>query len=193
MKDWEAAYINDNTPWDKGTAAPPLLEWLATNSISGRVLVPGCGTGHDVRLLAKQGADVVGMDISPSALCRAERLSKMGKVSYAICDFLKLGSQWHGQFDTVVEHTCLCALELDQRKAYVASVLSALKPRGYYLAIFFREVSNYDNGGPPHPISDAEIDSLFGDSFQRLDSFIPTETYPCRPYGSEEVVLFRKR
>jgi methyl halide transferase len=52
--DWESAYVLGETPWDKGFASPPLSwflqlgQWLP----AGRVLVPGCGRGHDVRLLA---------------------------------------------------------------------------------------------------------------------------------------------
>lgn len=70
-KDWNAAYEDDDTPWDKGIAAPPLRAFLAKHPIRGRVLVPGCGLGHDVRLLAEQGASVVGLDIVPKAVRQA--------------------------------------------------------------------------------------------------------------------------
>lgn len=192
-KNWNAAYEDDDIPWDKGVAAPPLAEFLETHSITGRVLVPGCGLGHDVRLLTSQGALALGMDIAPCAVRKAQAFPTVANESYAVGDFLDLSTEWAGQFDWVVEHTCLCALELDQRKEYAASVTKALMPGGNYLAVFYREVSNSNGDGPPYPISVEAIDTLFGAHFEQVKSFVPNKSYPSRPYGSEEVVWFRKR
>ena len=193
MKNWEAAYEENDIPWDKGMPAPPLREYLRMHSVQGSVLVPGCGTGHDVRLLAEQGASVIGIDIAPSAVRRANAFPVKANECYEVSDFLNLPKAWHGYFDWVLEHTCLCALEPSQRHAYAASVAKALKPGGAYLAIFYREVVDYDGDGPPHPISTDQIEALIGEDFERMDSFVPTESYPSRPIGSEEVVLFRRR
>lgn len=206
-RDWNNAYLNDETPWDKGYAAPPLAEFLerlkgqtvdgrsapASGRIEGRVLVPGCGTGHDVRLLAAQGAEVIGLDLAPSALKKAESFPKAGRESYEWGDFLNLEAAYHGAFDWVVEHTCLCAIERSEREAYVNSLKLALKPGGQYLAIFFREVSDYTGDGPPHPIAAEDIDALFGRDFEVIESHVPQQTYPSRPVGSEELCWMRKR
>jgi len=192
-KNWNAAYVNDDTPWDKGYAAPPLRTFLSKHRVEGLVLVPGCGTGHDVRLLAGQGAVVVGLDIATGAVRKAERFPKSGDERYEVGDFLELAERFHGGFDWVVEHTCLCALDPGQRRRYAASVRRALKPGGFFLAVFYREVPDFDGEGPPYPISAETIEALFGEGFQRLESFVPEETYPSRPVGCEEVVLFRRR
>lgn len=193
-KDWNAAYANNDTPWDKGYASPPLRAFLKTYSLKGRALVPGCGTGHDVRLLAEQaGVSVLGLDISPLALEQARSVAAFGDEQYTLVDFLNLPASYREQFDVVVEHTCLCAIDPVDRGAYVRSVQQALKPGGEYLAVFFREVSNYNGAGPPHPISSNEIDTLFVKQFEILERITPEETYPSRPIGSEEVCLMRKR
>ncbi|MFT5837096.1 MAG: SAM-dependent methyltransferase [Candidatus Azotimanducaceae bacterium] len=192
-KDWNQAYEDDDTPWDKGSASPSLLEFLAKSAISGRVLVPGCGTGHDVRALAGQGADVIGMDIAPSAIRQAKAFPEVEGARYVINDFLNLGARHTVAYDWVVEHTCLCALEFAKRAAYVESLCCALKPGGQYLAVFFREVSDYTGNGPPHPISREESDALFSDAFEVVESFIPQQTYPSRPVGAEEVCWMRLR
>jgi SAM-dependent methyltransferase len=192
-KDWNAAYEADETPWDKGVAAPPLRAFLETHPIRGRVLVPGCGLGHDVRLLAQQGASVVGLDIVPKAVRKAQAVAAVGDERFEVADFLNLAEHYHGQFDTVVEHTCLCALDPTQRVAYVRAVLQALKPGGHYLAVFFREVKDYRKGGPPHPITADQIEALFSNDFDTLESSVPQQSYPCRPLGSEEVRWMRKR
>ena len=192
-KDWNAAYANDDTPWDHGYASPPLRVFLKTHPLEGRVLVPGCGTGHDVRLLAKHGASVLGLDVAPLALEKARSAPAVGDEQYALVDFLKLPVSYNGQFDAVVEHTCLCALDHTNREAYAISVRQALKPDGNYLAVFYREVFDYNGNDPPHPISSDEIAALFTKEFEVIERIIPQETYPGRPVGSEEVFLMRKR
>ena len=192
-RDWNSAYENDDTPWDKGVAAPPLAEFLERHQVSGEVLVPGCGAGHDVRLLAKQGAEVVGLDIAPAGVEKARSFPVENSERYALGDFLKLGPEYHGQFDYVFEHTCLCAIEPSERRAYAESLRLALKPGGHYLAVFYRQVSDYDGDGPPHPISSDEIDALFGEHFEVIESFVPERTYDSRPVGAEEVALMRLR
>ena len=93
----------------------------------------------------------------------------------------------------VVEHTCLCALDPEQRGAYARSVQQALKPGGHYLAVFFREVLGYRGEGPPHPISTAQIEALFGAAFDTLESRVPAHSYAGRPFGCEEVRWMRRR
>jgi len=192
-RDWNKAYEEGDTPWDKGYASPPLEEFLARHAVTGRVLVPGCGTGHDARLLAAQGAQVVGLDIVPAAVDKARGCPPVENLSFTVRDFLTLDTAHAGFYDWVVEHTCLCAIEPEMRRAYVDSVLRALKPGGHYLAVFFREVSDYTGDGPPHPISRAETEALFGSHFDCLESFIPEKSYPSRPFGAEEVVWWRLR
>jgi SAM-dependent methyltransferase len=192
-KNWNDAYEVGELPWDKGAASPPLLEFLASHPVAGSVLVPGCGTGHDVRALAAQGASVVGLDIAPGAVRRAESFPVAGMERYEVGDFLNLERPHHVAYDWVVEHTCLCALDLEQRAAYAASVECALKPGGRYLAIFYREVSDYTGDEPPHPIRNTETDALFSGALELLESFVPKQSYSSRPYGAEEVCLWRKR
>lgn len=192
-RNWNQAYEVGDTPWDKGAPAPPLEAYLAERAIHGQVLVPGCGTGHDVRLLARQGAAVTGLDLAPAALARARAVPPEGDEVYVCCDFLQLPPDLIGRFDWVVEHTCLCALPPAARPAYAASVAAALKPGGSLLGIFYREVPDYDGEGPPHPITAEELDALFGAAFEQVVAYHPTRTYPSRPFGCEELRWLRWR
>ena len=83
---WEAHYQSNDMPWEKGGPSPGLVDFLAANSQLERtaVLVPGCGTGHDVRAWAKAGFSVTGYDVAPSAIRLAEEktreaISRLGK------------------------------------------------------------------------------------------------------------------
>jgi SAM-dependent methyltransferase len=192
-RNWNEAYETGDTPWDKGAAAPPLREFLGRRPIHGTVLVPGCGTGHDVRLLAQQGAQVTGLDLAPAGIEQARRFPRVGNEIYHCGDFLDLESGWQARFDWVVEHTCLCALPPAARSDYAASVAAALKPGGHFLGIFYREVMDYDGSGPPHPITAGDLEALFAEAFELLEAYTPAQTYPSRPFGCEEVRVMRRR
>ena len=192
-RDWNQAYLTGDTPWDKGRAGPPLAEFLAHRSMGGKVLVPGCGAGHDVRLLAAQGADVTGLDVAPAGVKRAEEYPAAGGERYVCGDLLDLGPSYDSVFDWVFEHTCLCALCPDEREAYAAAVTKVLKPGGQLLGIFYLGISDFDRDGPPHPIETKALDELFGKDFDLLESYTPKLAYPSRPIGSEEVRLMRRR
>ena len=88
--DWEEHYRSGDLPWDKGAASPALLEALTRVPIRGRVLVPGCGLGHDVRALAAAGAEVVGLDLSPTGLRAAEAQPRVGNEQYVVGNFFEL-------------------------------------------------------------------------------------------------------
>ncbi len=75
--DWNQRYVDGDTPWDKGDAAPGLNDWLVGNDMDpdSRILVPGCGCGHDAHAWARAGFETTGVDLSELALNRAgERL-----------------------------------------------------------------------------------------------------------------------
>src|SRR6187549_3309989 len=88
MTDWQHQYATGQTPWERGAPAPALVDYLKTNPVTGRVLVPGCGTGQDVRVLALAGAtEVTGLDVAPLAVERASRfLAGTPRVTVALGD-----------------------------------------------------------------------------------------------------------
>jgi len=189
--DWEQRYQSDDTPWEKGAAAPPLLEWLARHEIRGRVLVPGCGSGHDVRALASAGADPVGIDIAPSAIQRADAHARVGAERYEAADLFALPGHLIGAFDWVFEHTCFCAIDPSRRSDYVAGAVAALKPRGRLLAIFYVDPDN-EGDGPPFGVSHEEIERLFGGYFEEITAYVPGIAYAGRE-GRELVCVMRRK
>src|SRR5438094_5047210 len=75
---WEARYQSGDMPWEKGAPSPGLVDFLAAHPEipRGKVCVPGCGTGHDVRAFAAAGFDAHGFDIAPSAIQLANEKTK---------------------------------------------------------------------------------------------------------------------
>lgn len=190
--DWNQRYQENDTPWERGEPAPPLFEYLEKNRIAGRVLVPGCGLGHDARLIASQGCEVLGMDIAELALRQASAFENPpnSKVSYALGDFLKPDdSVPPSHFDWIFEHTCFCTIDPDRRSDYVTAAHRALKPGGRLLAILFTDFENGDE--PPYSISGDAVESLFSPGFSLLHSWKPTRVFPGRE-GEETLFLMQK-
>ena len=179
--DWEERYRTGETPWDKGIPHPALVAFLKSQPIHGRVLVPGCGLGHDVRALAATADEVTGLDIAPAAVRAAKAQPAIGGERYVSGDLFALPKAMHGSFDWVFEHTCFCAIDPSLRTDYVAAVAGALGPGGHLFAIFYLE-PGLDPGesGPPFGTSKAELDSLFGARFSLVKEWQPTVTYPGR-------------
>ena len=179
--DWESKYQAGDTPWDKGGPSPGLLDFLAEQPVRGRVLVPGCGLGHDVRALAAGAEEVVGLDIAPSAVEGARGFPRVGGERYEQADLFDLPPPLRGHFDWVWEHTCFCAIDPSQRAAYVEAVTGALRPGGHLLAVFYLDPGNDSpEEGPPFEVSIQELDRLFLPRFTLVREWLPARAYPGR-------------
>lgn len=184
-------------PWEKGQAAPPLLELLAELPASewgaGPVLVPGCGLGHDVRVLGALGLPVVGLDISPTAMERAREFPKAGVETYEAGDLLDPAWRDGRTFSAVWEHTCFCAIDPIDRGRYAEAVADLLPEGGMMAGVFY--LNPYDPGedesGPPYAVTVEELDRWFSPWFQRVMGRIPHAAFPGRE-GREWLVVFRR-
>ena len=179
--DWEDRYRTGDMPWEKGAPHPALVDFLKRSQVHGRVLVPGCGTGHDVRALAATADEVVGLDIAPSAIARAKAQPAVGGERYQSGDLFALPEKLRGVFDVVFEHTCFCAIDPSLRADYVAAVAGALKPGGHLLAVFYLD-PGLDPGetGPPFGVTREELDTFFSPRFTLVREWKPAATYPGR-------------
>jgi SAM-dependent methyltransferase len=187
---WEGRWRSGDTPWDHGAHAPPFAEFIDREGAPvGELLIPGPGSGHDVRYFAEMGARVTGLDIAPAAVERARECNPHPDARYEIGNILAPDPAYRGRFDWVVEHTCLCALEPGNWEAYAAGVDAVLRPGGHYLAIFYRDPDTDE--GPPFGIGAEAIDGLFGERFQLLRSWVPKYGYPSR-LGREELRWYLK-
>lgn len=197
--DWEQHYRDKDTPWDKGYPAPGLTAFLGEREApKGHILVPGCGLGHDVRALSKAGGEdtqVVGLDISATAMELARGFSQAGGEKFEVGDFFNLPKNLRGTFDWIWEHTCFCAIGLERRADYVQACADALKPGGRLIAVFY--LDPYDDEhqpgeGPPHGCTLGELEELFGPHFNITEHWQPSQAYPGRE-GKELMVILQKR
>jgi methyl halide transferase len=154
---WDQRYREGGDGWELGHPAPPLEHFLRHHPLApapgGRVLVPGCGRGHEAALLAGLGFSVVGLDFSGEAIKDANRRYGPDRtdLQWLQADLfdpaaLNAAGLVRESLDGVLEHTCFCAIDPTQRQAYIATVRRLLKPGGWFLALFW---CHSRAGGPP--------------------------------------------
>jgi methyl halide transferase len=165
-------------PWEKGEGSPGLEDFLAQHPQlpRGTVLVPGCGTGHDVRIWARHGFKATGLDLAPSAIRLSQQRTREEGLSaeFLHSDFLT-GSP-EEPFDWIFEHTLFCAIDPEHREAYGRAVDRWLKPEGQFLAIHYMID---DREGPPFGCTQEELIQRFSGRFQLRAGWIP-RSYPNR-------------
>ena len=161
---WDQRYRNGSDGWELGSPAPPLRWFLLERPEAprppGRVLVPGCGRGHEAALLADLGFHVVGLDFSAEAIQEACRIygEQPGRLRWLQADLLDQAALaaaglGPGSCDGVLEHTCYCAIDPELRSAYRQAVAGVLQPKGWLLGLFW---CHGRPGGPPYG-SDGEV------------------------------------
>ncbi|MHC4841745.1 MAG: methyltransferase domain-containing protein [Planctomycetota bacterium] len=164
---WNTIYIENESPrWNLGQTAPPIADWLEANpAISGRVLIPGCGYGHDARAFAERGFDALAVDFAPLAIERGQALHSecTGKLKFEQADFFDLPQRYAEGFDFIYEYTCFVAFPPERRPEYVETVLNLLKPGGKLIGCFY---NHGKEGGPPFNATREEVTALFGTDFE---------------------------
>lgn len=188
--DWEQRYQTGDMPWEKGEPSPGLIDFLAALSglPRGRVLVPGCGTGHDARAWAQAGFDVTGIDLAPSAIRLAqERTAAAGlQAEFRRANFLE--DEPFAQFDWLFEHTLFCAIDPSRRDDYTRAALRWLKPNGQFLAVHYMI---RDKDGPPFGCTQQELTERFSPHFELKQGWLP-RSYPNRT-GLELMLWWQRK
>lgn len=156
---WEQRYREGKTHWDRGRASPALRHWLDSGALpAGRVLVPGCGQGHEVADLLRHGCEVTAVDIAESPVRRLRELLAESGLHAQVVQADLLHWQPDAPFDAIYEQTCICALEPRDWAAYVQRLGDWLVPGGRLLALFMQTGSG---GGPPYDCPVADMRALF--------------------------------
>ena len=146
-----------------------------------------------MRALGMLGIPVLGVDLSPTAVARAQEFPQVASEVYELGNFLDPGWRAGREFSAVWEHTCFCAIDPAERGNYAAAVAACLPVGGLLAGVFF--LNPYDPGeeaeGPPFPVTIEELDRWFAPWFEREDGWVPQQAYPGRE-GREWIGLFRK-
>jgi SAM-dependent methyltransferase len=168
------------------------VEFVATTPPPrGRVAVPGCGRGHDVRYLVRQGYDAIGFDFSDTAVAEARARASTEGVAAPIelRDIFTLSREYANAFDGIWEYTCFCAIDPARRAEYVRVMDAVLRPGGWLLACFYPMRAS--GAGPPFPVRQDEVRRLLTPWF-RIEHASTQIRSVHRRLGQEWMVLARK-
>ena len=195
---WAGRYKSGETAWDHGEASPGLIDFLKTyvgarRAVTvqpGTVLVPGCGRGHDARVLAKAGFEVIGLDVVPQAVEDARRLAKAEgatAIRFEQGNFFDLPTALRGPYDWLFEHTFFCAIDPALRDRYVETVVTLIKPGGHLLGVFYHI---QPETGPPFGTTREELVERFTPKFSLEYECVP-RSYESRK--GKELLMFWQR
>ncbi|PSN67555.1 S-adenosyl-L-methionine-dependent methyltransferase [Corynespora cassiicola Philippines] len=127
-----------------------------------KALVPGCGKGYDVALLASWGYDAYGLEISKHAVDKANAyLENSGESALegGISMQCLLGDYFDDAwvreaggvegFTIIYDHTFLCAIQPTLRPRWAARTASLLSPTGILVCLEFPAHKSASSGSPP--------------------------------------------
>ncbi len=149
---WNESYAAGQLPWDTGQPEPLLVEFVTSGAVTpGPTLEIGAGTGTNAIWMAERGFDVLGVDVSPLAVERAN--AKMEghalRCRFAACDFLAAPPP-AVPFQFVFDRGCFHVFdEPDERRRFAEQVADALGPGGLWLSLIGSTEGPSREIGPP--------------------------------------------
>lgn len=188
---WSGIYSKSENPgWNLGAPAPALNEMMQRVKLTkSRILILGCGEGHDAARFAQDGHVVTAVDISAIALEKAKFLyGHLANIQFVEADIFKLPAHFDKTFDLVFEHTCYCAISPTKRNELIKVWNRVLTDQGQLMGVFF---SCERRNGPPFGGSEWELRQRLKKNYQpifwgRWQNSVP------RRQGQEFFVFMRK-
>jgi len=196
LYDWAAHYAAADTPWDLGGAHPELSQRLSDGTLAppragARVLVPGCGHGHDALALARRGWHVTAVDLVADLEETLRReLSRRGG-RFLRSDALTVEAGPEGLFDLVWDHTFFCALPPTLRRAWGARAAALAAPDSRYVALVFPCGKAASDGGPPFGMTTEDVALALGSAFELEDERAVARPVARRTWP-ERIATFRR-
>ncbi|HZB32808.1 MAG TPA: class I SAM-dependent methyltransferase [Streptosporangiaceae bacterium] len=175
---WDDSYTGEAPPgWDIGRPQPAYVRLADEGRLTGRVLDAGCGTGEHALLAASRGADVIGIDLAPTAIerCRAKAAERGVSARFEVADVLdlprlshllhlqRLPHQDRRTVDTVIDSGVFHVFDDEDRARYVAGLAAVLRPGGTCYLMCFSDRQPGDWG--PRRVRAEELRAAFSDGW----------------------------
>jgi len=161
---WNSRYLKDDTPWDFEGVPADVRTFLKKKGKGAKVLIPGCGSGHEIAAFADAGYDVTAIDFAPFAVERARRMvgPELAK-RVLLGDFFQYDFPSEA-FDVIYERSFVCSLTPDRRHAYRDRMAQLLKYRGLLIGYYYYNKPVLSEG-PPYGFAWSTADDLFAQYF----------------------------
>jgi len=146
--------------WADLAPGPCLVSWMEDHppKLDSRAVVIGCGMGDDAEFLADLGIEVIGFDLSKTAIQMCKDRWTDTQVSYQVADLFDLPESWHKHFDLIYECNTIQALRGEQRDQSIPRIADLLAPGGSLLvSCRYRESTEVEDI-MPLPLNQNDLD-----------------------------------
>jgi SAM-dependent methyltransferase len=151
-----------------------LTSFLSRCQFPTRVLIPGCGSGYEVKAFHEAGHDVTAIEFSAPAVIRARQL--LGTLGNNVLhgDFFthRLGQK---RFGLVYERGFLCSLPPSRWPDYASRMAELLQNGGRVAGLF---LYGTEPEPPPFPLTEEKAATLLGRSFRLVHSEPVADSVP---------------
>jgi len=185
---WTKRYADKKTGWDARQVTTPIKEYIdQLKDKSIKILIPGCGSGHEVKYLHDSGFyNVFVVDISQTPLMEVKsRCRRYRDDQFIHGNFFNL----EGKYDLILEQTFFCALHPSLRGNYIDKMNELLSENGKLVGVLFNIPLHQDE--PPFGGHKTDYEGYF---IPKMEVLILEECYNSIPprSGSELFLMARK-
>lgn len=163
---WVNRYQQAQTGWDTGSITTPIKNYVdQLEDKSLRILIPGCGQGHEARYLYEQGFHNTWVcDWAAEPLQYLQKaVPQFPKRQLLQADFFALDLS---PFDLIIEQTFFCALPPVRRPDYARKMRELLHHSGKLVGLLFD--FPLSDQGPPFGGSKEEYLGYFEPHFEQI-------------------------
>jgi len=191
--DWDAAYKNHNFKhWEFDYPSPELSALVAIGSFekNSKMLDVGCGGGLDAIFLAQSGFNVIGIDISPTALKIGKRRAKSAnvEVDWRLGNILDLPVE-NESIDLVIDRGLFHVIDDENRQTYSSEVHRVLKLHGQLL---IRGASKESSAGDRfNPVTEEAMKKYFSSAF-KIGPVLPLPLFSAVGVMDGRIVVLKK-
>jgi SAM-dependent methyltransferase len=185
---WEKRYQEKSTGWDTGSITTPIktyIDQLTDKSL--KILIPGCGFGHEAAYLIECGfQNVTVVDLAPTPLNHLrKRFPNHQSLTLLHDNFFNLT----GTYDLILEQTFFCAIDVELRPNYAKKAYDLLNVNGKLAGVLFSK--HFENPGPPFGGTPDEYTELFSGIFD-IKTLAPCYNSIAPRSGSEVFIVLKK-
>ena len=162
---WEDRYRDGDVPWDKRRPEPQLIEQaMALDWLVPLAVDLGCGTGDNAMALAERGSDVIGLDISETAIATARQRAEAAGLAHVrfICGDALQPLPIEQPAGLVMDRGCYHVFDESDRAILAERVANVLTPGGYWIMLCGNADEERGEGveGPPQLTAEQVIQPL---------------------------------
>jgi SAM-dependent methyltransferase len=180
VMDWDSAYrgeagFDGPPPWNIGEPQPELAALIRDGKVRGEVLDAGCGHAELSLALAADGYDVVGIELTPTAVAAAKQAATERNLPNAtfVQDDITTFTGFDGRFNTIIDSTLFHSLPIEGRDGYQQSVFRAAAPGAvYYVLVFAKGAFAAEVETKPNEVDEAELRAAVG-KYWEIDEIRP--------------------